>query len=256
MSECLAKIQRQWMDLVNLGKNCSKKSMQGIIAPNPQAINVYRNTIRISQLRCLEQTYPVCVQLVGNTYFTFLFEQYRIAYPQRNFDLHHYGHTFAAFLKDFELPHNILYLGDVAQLEWAIHHAEMCASEPQAVLDKLARIDPEVLDTLQFQLIHSATLLESAYPIKKIWELNQHAIVEEMIALDQESMKIIVWHNGQAVHFESLQDAEWDFLRSLQKNFTLEQIFDHLHYVYRLQECEAQTMLAKFLHMNCLHISY
>jgi hypothetical protein len=144
----------------------------GGIAPELR-LEIYRNNLREGFARTLAQEFPVIQRLVGEGYFRQLALSFLVCHPSRSGDLHHIGAPFAAFLRGRFADTPYRYFADVAALEWAWQ--ESLVAEDDETLDPkaLQAVPMHAYGRLQFALHNAARLLKSAFPIVRIWEMNQ-----------------------------------------------------------------------------------
>ena len=134
---------------------------------------VYRHHVLTTLTSVLKETYPVVVRLVGSLFFAYAADTFVRRHPPGSPCLFEYGAGFAGFLAAFPPCRDLVYLPDVARLEWAMHaalHAEdACATD----LDCLREIPQDSLGRVTFRLDPSLTLLSSPWPVDRIWRANQ-----------------------------------------------------------------------------------
>ena len=93
-------------------------------------LQIYRNNVALNLTGALEAAYPVVRRLVGEEFFRYAAARYIARHPSRSGDLHEFGESFPAFLETFGPVAGLVYLPDVARLEWAIHQVFHAASHP------------------------------------------------------------------------------------------------------------------------------
>jgi Putative DNA-binding domain len=109
----------------------------------------------------LEAAYPVVTRLLHQRFFAYAADQYIRAHPPAGPCLVEYGASLPEFLEAFPPCQHLLYLPDVARLDWALHraqHAEDAAAIHPALLRDLG-IDEVVRVT--FRLHPAVWLLAS-----------------------------------------------------------------------------------------------
>ena len=82
-----------------------------------------------------------------------------------------YGVEFPDFLAEFEHTKHLLYLRDVARLEWAFHQSSLADDAPNTDWSTLAQVS-DIL-RLKFLVTPSLSLVRSEFPIDEIWHVNQ-----------------------------------------------------------------------------------
>ena len=95
----------------------------GIVAGSLGALarlGVYRNNILGNYRKVLAATYPVVKRLVGAAFFDTASDQFVRTHPSPRGDVNRYGAEFADFLISYPPSRELVYLPDVARLEFAI----------------------------------------------------------------------------------------------------------------------------------------
>jgi hypothetical protein len=144
--------------------------------------------------KTLGAAYPVIRQLVGDDFFAGLGRAYAAEYPSADGDLNEYGAAFAAFLDAFPHVRGLPYLPDVARLEWLVHRAHYAADHH--ALDHRRLTDVAEIDYPRLVLkLHPAVgLLESTYPIGRIWEVHEAGYSGEItVDLDSGPQGVLVY---------------------------------------------------------------
>jgi hypothetical protein len=183
-------------------------------------LQVYRNNTVLGLTGALKAVYPVVRRLVGEAFFQYAGAQYIARHPSRSGDLHEFGEHLPPFLQSFAPTAELVYLPDVARLEWAYHQVFHAASHPPLDLAALARVPAERQGELHFQPHPAARLLESAFPILRIWQVNQADYAGDLtVDLAEGGVKLlIVRRENLDIEFQPLEDGEFSLLRALAGN--------------------------------------
>ncbi|MDO9012554.1 MAG: DNA-binding domain-containing protein [Gallionella sp.] len=181
------------------------------------ALEVYRNNYRGNLQDALAGAYPVIKQLVGDDFFRFLAKKFIECHPSHSGNLYHYGAELADFLSSFVPAQGLIYLSDVAVLEWACHLAYFATDADTLALDRLADIAPEHYPEL-ILLIHPACqVVRSHYPIIAIWQAHQSDNDGDFhINLDDGGGIALVSRKDDVVKVSKLSGAEADWLQNIQ----------------------------------------
>lgn len=137
------------------------------------AIEIYRNNYYGNLHDALAGAYPVINQLVGDDFFRFMARQFIAQYPACNVNLHCFGAELADFLTTFVPAQKLVYLADVAVLEWACHCAYYADDAVMPDISKLAHISPEQYSDLIMRIHPACRVVRSPYPISAIWHAHQ-----------------------------------------------------------------------------------
>lgn len=141
----------------------------GPIAPAVR-FGIYRNNVIGNLTGVLGLAYPAVKRLVGETFFVTVAEQFIITIPPANADLYEYGEGFDGFLAALESAWSLLYLPDIARLEWAVHRALHAPAMPSLIPEALLDLSPVAQAELRLVPHPSLSLLSLAYPARAIRE--------------------------------------------------------------------------------------
>src|ERR1700683_4968067 len=84
---------------------------------------IYRNTAFATLVNALRLSFPAVQRLVGADFFEAAAQQFIRASLPTSAYLNDYGADFPGFLSHFAPAAGLVYLGDVARLEWAVNRA-------------------------------------------------------------------------------------------------------------------------------------
>lgn len=212
--------------------------------PGARLVQIYRNNTFASLTAALQAVYPVVARLVGDEFFRYAADQYIHAHPSTSGNLHDFGGRFAAFLAGFAPAATLPYLPDVARLEWAYHRVFHAADHPPLPLEQLAAVPPAQHGQLVFGLHPATRLLESDYPLLRIWQANQPEAADEQIDLGAGGERLLVFRRGLEIEFKQLSPGEYNLLRA----FSFERRFAEASAA--ALEAEPQLDLAEILRLH------
>jgi hypothetical protein len=142
------------------------------LAPDAR-LALYRHHVFTTLTEALAATFPVVCRLVHTRFFAYAADRYIRDHPPTSPCLFEYGADFAEFLAAFNPAQHLAYLPDVARLEWAINCARHAGDAAPIDPAQLRSIPPEAMPRLVARLDPSLFLLESRWPIDRIWSANQ-----------------------------------------------------------------------------------
>jgi hypothetical protein len=178
-----------------------------------QRLGIYRGNARANTAKALGAAYPVIGKIVGGEFFSGLASEYQSRFASVNGDLNEYGGSFAAFLADFPPAKEIPYLADVARLEWRVHRAHYAADPAPFDPARLASVPPEHQLQLRPRLHPACHVLQSAYPIARIWEVHQDTFSGEFeVEFSGSPTNALVSRPRFRVEVAQIGDAEAAFL--------------------------------------------
>jgi len=202
-------------------------------------LTIYRDSILGGITAGLTGIYPVCVKLVGEKYFTHMVAGYLKEYPSGSPDLGQYGEYLSAYIAQFKPAKELVYLSDVAKLEWAWHQAfnapdedalsvDMTSLESEAKLtfkpvseikpiSELEHIAEESFPDIIFKVVSSASLICSEYPVHHIWQVNQSDYEgDQSVSLDEGHARLIIWRSADyGMRIDELNENEYQFIEGL-----------------------------------------
>jgi hypothetical protein len=177
---------------------------------------IYRNNAFSNLQGALASAYPVIVKLVGSDFFHYAAKEYCYQHPSVSGDLHHFGEKFSDFLAAHSAVAQLAYLPDVAKLEWICHQAYFAAEHAPLGFERLRQVAPERYGDLKFKLHPACALLESAFPVDRIWAVNQDDYAgEQAVDLSSGGATILVNRALYRVEVLRLSRSEWGFLQAL-----------------------------------------
>ncbi len=205
-----------------------------IAAPSMQAKNFierYRKSRTARFNKILQSTYPVCHALVGDNYFKQLAHFYQKEYLHDEPELTFYGKYFSAFLHSPNLHQNLVYLPDMARLEWACYQILQGSFIAGMEVNKLSEIPTKKQGLLKFTLGATHSLFTSPYPIAAIWQ--QHFKPPELhreIDLNEGPCEMLVYRSGWDLTLEPLSKSEYLFLSCIEQG---------MHFAKTWEQCDA-----------------
>lgn len=188
-------------------------------------LEIYRHNVTSNLRGALKDIYPVILAVVGDAYFSHAADQFIREHPSHSGDLNQFGGALSDFLATYPLAVDLPYLRDVARLEWAWHEAFHAGDALPLDLSRLAE-PAEEHGALCFTLHPTVRLVQSSFPILRIWEVNQPTFVG-VIEVDWNApAEALLIHrdltDGVTVMIKRLSPAGHAFLSALERHATLE----------------------------------
>ena len=181
-----------------------------------QGLSIYRNNVFSNYRHVLNNIYPVIQRLVGEDFFAAMCDEYIRTTPSQSGDVRNYGAAFAGFIETYSASQNLVYLPDVARIEWACH--QVLNKPDSTIFDvaQLAQIPPEQLAQSRIELCAASALVSSPYPAIKIWQTNQPDYTgDNHVDLDAGAEYGLVLRQQFAVALHPLSAVEFEFLSQL-----------------------------------------
>ena len=144
-------------------------------------INIYHNNYFSNLTGALSSTYSCVKRLVGDDFFLMLATQFIRANASKTANLVDYGEGFCEFIEQHEQCQGLPYLADVAKFE---RFYERC-----------------------YFSINDKFLMQSKYPIIKIWQLDENS---EQLDFNAAGIYLKISKKGGKVVVERLTKQEYD----------------------------------------------
>ncbi len=179
-------------------------------------VAIYRHHMGATLTAALRATFPVVCRLVDERFFAYAADRYIRHEPPSGPCLFEYGAGFADFLADFPACRSLPYLADVARLEWAMQSARHAPDAIPLSIGALRKMAPEVAASLTLAIDPSVTLLSSAYPVDRIWRVNQADEPEPAVVdLGAGGAQLEIRRCGDDVVFRAVDPPVFAFRRAL-----------------------------------------
>jgi Putative DNA-binding domain len=183
---------------------------------------IYRHHVSATLTEALEATYPVVVRLVDRRFFAYAADQFIRRHPPAGPCLFEYGEALADFLATFSASRHLAYLPDVARLEWALNHALHAEDAVTCDPGWLATLPPDEIGGVRLRLHPSVSLLESPWPIDRIWHANQpDADPDATVSVDQGGARLAVYRLEDGVVFRTIAADTYAFRSALASDLDL-----------------------------------
>jgi hypothetical protein len=225
----LRELQTAFVDAI-FGREADAEAnafQEALTPPTKRCFEVYRNNTFSNFTEALRAVYPVIERLVGTEFFAHAARRYVRDTPSISGDLHRFGATFPEFLAAHPACRELVYLPDTARLEWLMHEAFHAADHAPLDLTRLAAVPPDHYDALRFCLHPTCRLLVSAYPIHRIWQVNQADSSEtSTVDLAEGGVRLLIARPAASVELEVASAAEFAALDALAHEETLGEAFD------------------------------
>lgn len=192
------------------------------LAPE-ERLGIYRNNVFASLTAVLRETFPAVCRLVDERFFAYAAHEFICRHPPECAVLADYGARFPDFLAGFAPCCELVYLADVARLEWLISAAAHAVDVDPIAATTLADVAAEDAPRLTLQLHPSFGLTASRWPVDRIWRANRiKATTEATIDLTTGGVWLEVSRADADITMRALDPATFAFRSATQRGETLE----------------------------------
>jgi len=225
-------------------------------AARAQRLAIYRDTRSGTLVNALRLSFPAVQRLVGAEFFEGGARAFIRTWPPRSACLDDYGADFAGFLRTFAPAAGVPYLGDVAQLEWAVNRALHAEDAAGLDLARLAALDQSTLSRLSFRAHPALSLLCLPFPADAIWRavLEQDQAAMAAIELGCGPVHLLIERDAAGVQVHRLNAARWQFSARLCAGTPLYELVsaDDLAMPQRGPDADTAAWLAEHLSLGRL----
>lgn len=190
--------------------------------PLETRLKIYRNHIVTTLSDVLVMNFPLVEILTGEGFLRTAAKLYLFDNPPMEACLDRYGNSFPDFLKGYEHAKDLPYLADVARLDWEMNEARIAKQDNTLSVESLAQIDPNLLEGAVFKVKQSVRLMQSEYPLDKIYYFcEQDEENRGELNVDKSPTYILVTRMEWDPKIFKLDEAEYGLLSALQEDVPL-----------------------------------
>jgi hypothetical protein len=187
-----------------------------------ERLGVHRNNMMVSLTDVLRDTFPAVCRLVDERFFAYAAHEFILEHPPERPCLFDYGARFADFLAAFPPCRDLVYLPDVARLEWLMNVAAHAADAEALMPAALAGVAMADTPRLLLRLHPALGYLASPWPVEQVWRANRRdAAGEGAIDLAAGGVGLEVGRQSAQVVMCRLDPAPFVFRVSLAVGETL-----------------------------------
>lgn len=199
-------------------------------------LRIHRHHVQQSLAAALAATFPTVQALVGAEFFDAMARSFVATDLPTQPVLAEYGAAFPAFVGGYAPARGLPYLADMARLDWALNVAFHSPDGPRLAAADLGGIGPNRLLGLSLDLAPGSALVQSAFPIDRIWQASQPGADGSPVDLAAAGVALLVGRRSDDAAFVALDAAEAAFVSAIlgrakleaaaQAAFTVEPAFD------------------------------
>lgn len=216
-------------------------------------LEAYRRSVLANLSVAVRATYPVLEAIVGKEFLAAAARRYAMERPSTSGDLNAYGSDFDDFLAGYAPAADLPYLPAVARLEWLVQQVYGAVDAPAPDFTALAATPPERWQELHFRLDPAHACLESAWPLARIWEVNQPNYDGDFLVDFDQTQTVLIHRRPGGTAVEVLNPGEPEFLRALGAGLNLDAAVDA---AARFAGFDLQASMQRFIAVGLLRQAY
>jgi len=238
----LKSMQRNWLNNICDGHNTVPTDLHG--EHSAARFEIYRSSWQANMGNAMADTYPVIKKLLGVDFFQAMAQCYIEKNHSRYGDIHLYGEYFANFIREFEPARELIYLPEVARLEWMVHQVFHAADVDNIDIYRLASFSMSQLETSTIKLHPGLRLLQSNFPVHDIWRVNQSNFNQHVVInLDIGSVNLLVFRKDLNVVLLPLSLIDYQFIQRLQSTKNIAEAYT------KTLQLDTEFNMASVLHL-------
>jgi hypothetical protein len=212
-------------------------------------IDIYRANVIGALTRALQAGYPVCRRILGEKCFGGLSRRYVIRHPSKDHDLGSYGQSFPDFLQSWAVEQpgwaELGYLPDLARLEHLRVRASRAADTGHFDFGSFSAAAAKNPGAVRLLPAPGLGLLESPYPVDRIWEINQDLNPPSEVAAE-DMCRLVVFRTDETVVHQRIDRSPFEVLRAFMRGASL----DELIALENSDEAEVAAILPQLIAQN------
>lgn len=159
-------------------KDLSSTAPEGnYFSPHPLSssdlIQIYQNNFFATHIDSLKNSYSKTLAILGDEAFTQTARDYIRSQAPEGESIQNYGASFNTFIKNYSNTKNLLYLSDLAKLEYTLNLSYYGENTPHLTASTFALEQKKDPVLSKIGLHPSCHLLSSPYPLEKIISLTE-----------------------------------------------------------------------------------
>jgi hypothetical protein len=153
-----------------------------------------------------------------------------------------YGAGFPGFVAGHDTARDLSYLADVARLDWALNLAFHAPAGGRLAAADLATLPVYRLPLLRLGLAPGTVLVDSPYPLDRVWEASQPEAAADPVDLAAGGVHLLVLRRPDDAAFVSLSTGEAAFVAGLGQGLSLEEAACRVETDFDLSACFARLL--------------
>ncbi len=171
-------------------------------------MQVYQNNYHMTLVGLLQGIFPLTSAFVGEPFLKAAARLFLSDNPPNDPRLDRFGEQFPGFLNEYPHASDVVYVADLARLEWAVHELQHVRA-----LEEGAKIIETQVDGVA--LNPNVRLIQSDYPLIQLWMVGMGQLVPEAVHINAGGQTVAVTLEGFEVKLHVLSDVELQLLKAL-----------------------------------------
>ena len=225
----LLELQRSIARSLTQGEDHAAAShiVHGGVGP-AERLSIYRNTFQSTLVGALRLSFPAVQRLVGAEFFEGAARLFIKEQLPRSAYLDDYGADFPEFLAKFAPAASLVYLPEVARLEWTVNRVLHAPDVPPFDVRSLLQLQDTERACVQFAPVPSVALARCGYPADVIWRsvLEEEDSALAAVDLADGPVWLLVQRLPTGLDVRRLGESGWCFSRRLFDGLPLHAVLD------------------------------
>lgn len=226
----LAQWQNSFMEAL-APEGCDKEFLSLVNPRESARLEIYRNNTLQALKATLTKAFPICEQIVGETCFAKMAQDYLNVNPMQESNLNHYGEGFPRFIEGILETNSAFngldYLPEFARLEWLLLKSYYAADAVNCQeLPEIAGLSEQQQEGVIMILRPDIFIRDSGFPLYEIWQNHQDLNAREPsdhveIDMPQEHYHFCIYRDPFKPKVERISRPGYMLLRAIEAEETL-----------------------------------
>ncbi|MEX0297592.1 MAG: putative DNA-binding domain-containing protein, partial [Kordiimonas sp.] len=184
----------------NMPKNLQEKIVEDALSAEAR-MHVYQNNYHMTLVSLLQGIFPLTSAFVGEEFLKGAAKLFLSDNPPHDPRLERFGEQFPGFLNEYPHASDVIYVADIAKLEWAVHELQHVRALEEGNEAVATHIEGVTLNP-------NVRLIQSDYPLIQLWMVGMGQLVPEAVHIDAGGQTVAVTLDGFEVKLHVLTDEE------------------------------------------------
>lgn len=165
----------------------------------------------------IENDYPALHRILGDGPLRSLTARYVRKHAPRSFDIGRAGDRLAEFLENDPLIDDLVFLPDLARLEWGLSEVFVAPDVEALCWDALAALGPEQVAVTPLALRPGTAVVRSPWPIHDLWLCRDRHDDEVSVLVEGRPQDVLIYRKALEVHCRVVDELEVRLLEAVKE---------------------------------------
>tara|TARA_R110002096_G_scaffold346162_2_gene539627 strand:- start:303 stop:1013 length:711 start_codon:yes stop_codon:yes gene_type:complete len=212
----LAVFQERFRIAIHSGEisDVLSKGIEEGILPVAARMQVYQNNYEMTLAGLLGGVFPLTAAFVGEEFLRSAAKLFIKERPPKDPKLEQFGADFSSFLRGYPHAVDVIYVADLAALEWAVHELQHVKALDEGACPVETSVEGCTLNP-------NVRFIESDYPLLQLWMVGMGQLVPEAVHIESGGQNVAVILDGLEVKLSIIDEQELKAVHMLSTRLAL-----------------------------------